>query len=110
MPPNDLSNERLQYLDALRRAEAIVEGLARAACENAVSGRPADLEAARMALEAHRKARELREDAETQLMPALWWLALFRWTLGLGLAAFRIGLTISVAFPLRQCFSRSGGR
>jgi hypothetical protein len=58
---------RRDFLAALRRAEALAAEIAKTACASAVSGRGADLEAARMALEAHRRAKEMREQTEADL-------------------------------------------
>lgn len=59
----------LPFLQALRRSERLAEAIARIAARRAASGRPQDMETARMALEAHRRATELREHFEAALPP-----------------------------------------
>lgn len=61
-----MNANRMEQLEAARRAEHLAEQIARGACEAAVSGRPNDLEIARMALESHRRAKELRERLEAE--------------------------------------------
>ena len=63
---NDLDTRR-RYLEALQRAEVLAAEIAKGACLGAASGRPVDMESARMALDTHRRARELREQAEAAL-------------------------------------------
>ena len=58
---------RLAFLEALRRAEAIAEAFARGACQSAVSGRQADLEAPQRALDAFKRAKEFRQQVEQEL-------------------------------------------
>lgn len=65
---HDVNEQRRQYLEALRRAEGLAEELARAACNAAASGRDGDLEVARMALESHRRAKDLREQAQAEIL------------------------------------------
>ena len=62
-----MSEEKERFLDALRRAEAIAEQIAKDACRNVEKGSPAALEAARRALEILRRAEALRMQAEEGL-------------------------------------------
>jgi len=59
--------DKERFLDALRRAEAMAEQIAKDACRNVDKGNPAALDAARRALEILRKAEELRRQAEEDL-------------------------------------------
>ena len=58
---------RMAFLEALKRAEALAQELARTANQAAVSGRVPDLEAACRAIESHKRAREFREQVEKDL-------------------------------------------
>ena len=64
---NSFDDHRQQFLEAMKRAEAIAKQMAKDACAGVGSGREADLEVARRAMEAYRRAKELREQMEAEL-------------------------------------------
>jgi len=55
----------------MKRAEAIAKQMAQDACAGVGSGREVDAEIARQAMEAYRRAKELREQMEAELLQPL---------------------------------------
>lgn len=68
---NSFDDHRQRFLEAMKRAEAIAQQMAKDACAGVSSGREADLDVARQAMEAYRRAKELREQMEAELSEPL---------------------------------------